>query len=98
MKQENIDDITSSLIGLEERYLPVLKVFIEFLKTSPQMEKPKGRPRDLLGAFKDKIHYVSPDFDEPMELVDSKRLRELEALEEAQIVVLPNMTEKFYSK
>ena len=49
MKQENIDDITSSLIGLEERYLPVLKVFIEFLKTSPQMEKPKGRPRDYYG-------------------------------------------------
>ncbi len=54
--------------------------YMRFLRDCPvslgRPEKPRGRPRDLWGAFKDKI-WVADDFDEPLELVSSKELREL---------------------
>ncbi len=83
MKQEDIDRIKSSLLNVNEEYFPLLNGFIEFLKTNPRLEKPKGRPRDLLGMFEGDLVYMSPDFDEPLELVEEKRLKELEAIEEA---------------
>ena len=84
MKIDEINDIKSELMTLDDKYFPILRVFVNFLKTNPDItKKKKGKPIDALGAFEGDLIYMSPDFDEPMELVDSKKLRELESLEKS---------------
>ena len=79
------EEIAMNLEQIPENKLSVLLHFERFLIECPvslgMPEKPKGRPRDLIGALKGKI-WVADDFDEPLELVSSKELRELREFRE----------------
>ena len=77
------EEAIMNLEQIPDNKLSVLLHFMRFLEECPAMfgvqEKPKGKPRDLLGIFKGKA-WMSDDFSDKLEYVSEDESRVLEEM------------------